>query len=242
MLTRITGVLERVDPLSAGGSSAPGGGASSSGCASCVVALDVGLAYEALLPSYTAASLLDRVGDRLTLRTVEVYEQSASGGNITPRLLGFLTDDDRRFFEALTRVKGLGPKRALRLMAAATAHIALAVEREDMKFLKTLPEVGPKLAETIARELKGKVAEFIDARTREVEVKGVGKAAGATNAASAPAVASDGLSPEARQAVMALVRLGQSESDAHRMVRAALDRDPALANADDILAASFGVR
>ena len=228
MLTRIAGELERVEPASNAGAS---------GCASCVVGLEIGLAYEALLPSYTAAALLERVGQRVTLHTIEIYEQSASGGNITPRVLGFASEDDRRFFELVTKVKGLGPKRVLRMMAAPTAQIALAIEREDAKFLKTLPEVGPKLAETIARELKGKVAAFVDARTRDVEVKSMGSGAKAQVSAGA-----SGLSPEAQQAATALVRLGQSESEASRMVRAALERNENLVNADEILAAAFGAR
>lgn len=231
MLTRIAGELERVETASNAGSS---------GCASCVVGLEIGLAYEALLPSYTAAALLERVGQRVTLHTVEIHEQGASGGNITPRLLGFASEDDRRFFEAVTKVKGLGPKRVLRLMAAPTAQIALAIEREDAKFLKTLPEVGPKLAETIARELKGKVAAFVDARAREVEVKSPG--AGVKSQAGASSGAMVGLSSEAQQAAVALVRLGQSEAEAARMVRAALERNEDLARADEILAAAFGAR
>src|SRR5690606_9655163 len=208
-------VLERVETASNAGAS---------GCASCVVALEVGLAYEVLLPSYTAAALFERIGEPVTLHTVEVHEQGASGGNITPRLLGFASEDERRFFETLAKVKGLGAKRVLRLMAAPTAQIALAVEREDVKFLKSLPEVGPKLAESIARELKGKVAAFVDARSREVEVTG-GAGAGRAPAA-AGGLGGAGLSPEAQQAALALVRLGHGEADAQRMVRAALERDP----------------
>jgi Holliday junction DNA helicase RuvA len=230
MLTRITGQLERVEPVSNAGAS---------GCASCVVGLDIGLAYEALLPSYTAAELIERTGERVTLHTVEVLEQGASGGNITPRVLGFASEDDRRFFDLLTKVKGLGAKRVLRLMAAPTAQIALAIEREDAKFLKSLPEVGPKLAETIARELKGKATPFVDARAREVEVKG---AVGANAKTGSVNASMNGLSAEAQQAALALVRLGQSESDAQRMVRLALERDESLAGADEILAAAFGAR
>lgn len=228
MLTRVTGILERVETLTGGGV-AP----------AATVALPIGIAYEALLPASTAASLVDRVGETITLHTVEVYEQGAQGGNITPRLLGFLSEDERRFFELLTKVKGLGPKRVLRLLAAPTAQIALAIEREDIKFLKTLPEVGPKLAETISRELKGKATPFVDARTREVEVKG---APGAP-ARTPPGVETlRGLSAEAQQALAALVRLGQNPAEAERMVRAATARDEGLASADEILAAAFGAR
>ncbi|MBX3353607.1 MAG: hypothetical protein KF684_11800 [Phycisphaeraceae bacterium] len=228
MLTRVTGTLEKVETLSGGGV-AP----------LAVVALPIGIAYEALLPAYAAASLVDRVGETVTLHTVEVYEQGAQGGNITPRLLGFVSEDERRFFELLTKVKGLGPKRVLRLLAAPTAQIALAIEREDVKFLKTLPEVGPKLAETIARELKGKATPFVDARTRDIEVK-----AGAPGARGTPAAASamQGLSAEAQQAALALVRLGQNEADAQRMVRLAIERNGSLERADEILAAAFGAR
>ena len=41
----------------------------------------------------------------------------ANGGNLEPRLIGFLRRDDKKFFEKFITVKGIGPKKALKALA-----------------------------------------------------------------------------------------------------------------------------
>jgi len=201
VLARVTGTLESVDAS--------------------VALIGVGdVAYEAMVPAHLAQTLTGRTGERVTLHTVEHLEAVAQGAAFRPRLIGFGSRAERAFFERLTRVKGLGTRRALRAMARPAGEIAAAISRRDTAFLQTLPEIGKRLAETVVAELHGKVDEFGSA--------GEHRAGAVVTVASA-----------AQQAVAALERLGQSRAEAERLVGRAVERDPALDTPDAILAAAF---
>jgi Holliday junction DNA helicase RuvA len=74
-----------------------------------------------------------------------------------PRLLGFLTRDERAAFRLLTAIQGVGPKAALALLDVLTPQeLAAAVARDDRASIGRANGVGPKLAQRIATELKGK--------------------------------------------------------------------------------------
>jgi holliday junction DNA helicase RuvA len=89
------------------------------------------------------------------------------GGHLTPKLVGFLDPLDREFFEAFTTVPGVGFMRALKCLVRPLNEIAMAIEGGDTAFLKGLPFVGPKTAERIVTELRGKMAKFALARTEQ---------------------------------------------------------------------------
>lgn len=80
------------------------------------------------------------------------------------RLYGFLTKDERKAFQALQSVQGVGPKAALAVLDVLTpGQLAQAVAHEDKAAVGRASGVGPKLAQRIVIELKGKilqVAEF----------------------------------------------------------------------------------
>ena len=59
-------------------------------------------------------------------------EGQANGAVFRPRLVGFTSDRDRRFFELLTSVKGIGYRKALRALAMPIATIARAVAEKDV--------------------------------------------------------------------------------------------------------------
>ena len=120
------------------------------------------------------------------------------------RLYGFLDKDERQTFIALLGVQGVGPKAALAVLDVLTpAQLAQAVAHEDKTSIGRANGVGPKLAQRIAIELKGKVlfsGDFIPAAP-------IAKAA-------VPSVAGD--------AVAALIGLGVAEQQARVAVDAAL--------------------
>ena len=123
--------------------------------------LQVGpIVYEVLIPASDEPVLQAAVGQELTFHTVFYLQGDASGGNIEPRLIGFLRIQDKRFFEKFITVKGIGPRKALRALALPTGEIAQAIESKDARFLTQLPEVGKRTAEQIVAELSGKVKEF----------------------------------------------------------------------------------
>ena len=73
-----------------------------------------GVCYEVFVPAFALNALVNKLGQTVTLHTIEYYEGSAMGGNIYPRLVGFLEQDDRLFFIEFIKVKGLGYRKALR--------------------------------------------------------------------------------------------------------------------------------
>ena len=129
------------------------------------------MCYEILVPSGIAARLRHTPeGDRqnpLTLYTIYYIDGGLGGGHLTPKLVGFLDPLDREFFEAFTTVPGVGFMKALKCLVRPLNEIAQAIERGDTRFLQELPGIGPKMAERISTELRGKMAKFALARTEE---------------------------------------------------------------------------
>lgn len=244
MLVRLTGILESISGNEA------------------VLAVDEARAFEVLLPTYLADRLGGRhatpsaLGTRLTLHVMEYLEALNQGSAFLPRIIGFATPAEREFFELFTSVKGLGNKRALRALALEPGTIARSIAERDARALQRLPEIGPKLADLIVHELKGKV----DAMARssaitppvlvpQVEVKSkrarAGNASASTGAANPPPPPI--AHPPIRQTVDALVALGEDPSTAERMVAAAVERARAAGTAPpvlttDLLAAAYATR
>ncbi len=187
-----------------------------------------GVAREVLIPASLAPEMTTRIGEVVTLHTLEWLESGSQGTSFVPRLLGFDTPLDRRFFEVFTTVKGVGTKKALRAMARPTGEIAHLIMERDVKALQELPEIGKRLAETIVAELTGKVDPFVSLN---------GEAGGGRVVVRATAA-----NASMEQALAALVRLGETRADAERLVRRAVERAPEGASADEILAAAFEAR
>lgn len=73
-------------------------------------------------------------------------------------LYGFDTKESRNLFEELISVSGIGPKSALSILASGKPdQIEYAIENQDVKFLTKFPGIGPKSAQQIILDLKGKL-------------------------------------------------------------------------------------
>jgi len=216
MITRITGILESIEANAAVITPMDENGARS------------GVSYEVLLTAATVLTMHARIGHAVTLHTLEHLEQQAQGATMIPRLLGFASPEERRFFQLFTTVKGVGSRKALRALAAPVGEVAQAIARRDVAALKRLPEIGARLAETVVAELSGKVEPYL--------------LAGATVEIKAGAASADGWSPEAEKAVGALVRLGEARQEAESRVRRAVQGARPGASADEIVAAAFAAQ
>ncbi|MEQ8769343.1 MAG: Holliday junction branch migration protein RuvA [Phycisphaerales bacterium] len=190
------------------------------------VEISPGVVLEVLAPAYLAERLSGRTGE-VTLHTKTVLESTTQGASFVPRLIGFESAADRKFFELMTGVKGLGTRKALRAMTIEPAAIAGAVSREDAKALEKLPEIGKRLAQTIVAELSGKVDGFLTG----VEIASLDAAA-----VSEP----KGLPGIAGEAVEALVALGEGRADAERKIQAVLAKDGSIESVDALVGAAFG--
>jgi Holliday junction DNA helicase RuvA len=125
------------------------------------------------------------------------------------RLFGFRTDAERDWFRVLQSVQGVGSKVALAILSTlAPGDLATALATRDKGAVARAPGVGPKLAERIVNELKGKAPVF-----------------GAVDPALAGLsdAVEDGRAPaSARDAISALVNLGYQQAQASAAVAAAL--------------------
>jgi Holliday junction DNA helicase RuvA len=76
-------------------------------------------------------------------------------------LFGFHTEGERRLFEKLISVSGIGPKLAQTALSGMSSEdLASAIAQADVRRLSTIPGVGKKTAERMALELKDKMGEI----------------------------------------------------------------------------------
>ena len=84
-------------------------------------------------------------------------------------IYGFYDQSEKRFFEQLLTVSGVGPKAALSILSSGTPEtLALAIINEDESSLTLAPGVGKKLAQRVILELKDK----IEKETKGLKVSG----------------------------------------------------------------------
>lgn len=75
-------------------------------------------------------------------------------------IFGFYTLEEKRCFEMLLGVSGVGPKAALSILSAATPEgLALAIFNGDEKAITAAQGVGKKLAQRIILECKDKMSK-----------------------------------------------------------------------------------
>lgn len=182
-----------------------------------------GITREVLTCAHRAAVLQGAVGQEIEFLTIEYLESHGQGSSFIPRIVGFATPGEKRIFELLTTVKGIGNRKALRAMASECEDIARWIATRDVAGLTSLPEIGKKLAETIIAELASKCAAFAGAYV-ELSARGGGTAiqAGAID-----------------QAIAALIALGDARTEAEGRVRLALVREPTLDTTEQIIAAAL---
>lgn len=166
--------------------------------------LEVGLMLcELLVPAADVGTLRGQIGQEMTFHTVFYLEGDSSGGNIEPRLVGFLRPEDRSFFQLFITVKGIGPKKALRALILPVGQIAQAIESKDARALCELPQIGKRMAELIVAELAGKVEKFA--------LSGYEKG-------STRSLPPSKRTPAEEDAIAALVALGERRGDAEHLL------------------------
>jgi Holliday junction DNA helicase RuvA len=133
-------------------------------------------------------------------------------------LFGFARQDEKRLFEQLLTVSGVGPKGALAVLSCMGADgLRLAVVSADSKQIAKTPGIGTKTAQKIILELKDKV-NLEDTLRTDTGMERV--TAGTLSGARA-------------DTVMALAALGYSEAEALQAVKR-VDA-PEDATSDEIL-------
>jgi holliday junction DNA helicase RuvA len=150
-----------------------------------------GVGYEVVVP-LGVMERLPPAGSDVTLATELVVREDGWS------LYGFLDESERRFFQRVTSISGVGPRIGIALMSAlGVERGARALREKNIGLLSSVSGIGKKTAERLALELGEKVEEF-----------------SAAPAADVPA--------GAEAALKALERLGYAAPEADRAIRQAL--------------------
>src|SRR6202041_4183736 len=117
-----------------------------------VEAAGVGYDVSISVPTFTA---LPSVGTEASLHIhTQVSEDQIA-------LFGFLEREEKRLFERLITVSGVGPKLAIKILSGLSSERTVqAIRGQDHAQLTRIPGVGKKLAERLVVELKDKLDDF----------------------------------------------------------------------------------
>jgi Holliday junction DNA helicase RuvA len=207
MLTKLTGVLNRVLDEEARVQVGP-------------------FEYQVLIPEFVRRQIQTRTGTELTFHILEYYDGGQNTNRIVPRKIGFLSEDELDFFELFCTVDKIGSKKALKAMGRPIKEMADAIQRQDVKWLTTMPGIGKQSAEQIIATLKNKVTKFA--------------------MASAPRELPDGTTVEVvvsgnvfEDAYAALLTLGLSPVDARNRLDAAVVGGKSYTSVEDLISAVF---
>jgi|SRR5579875_2610564 len=128
-------------------------------------------------------------------------------------LYGFLDLKEKRLFERLITVTGVGPRLAITILSGLDPERTVsAIRAQDHATLTHIPGVGKKLAERLVVELKDKLEDM---------------------AVVPVAVASVG--PAAEDVLSALTNLGYQRPAAQKAIESAVDKDKSVASDFDSL-------
>lgn len=169
-----------------------------------VVQTSGGIAYEVTVP-LGVMERLPGIGASVMLATELVVREDGWS------LYGFLDESERRLFQRLLTVNGVGPRIAIAFLSTLGAERgAKAIQKKDLATLSSVSGVGRKLAERLALELSDKLGELVGGQPAPLD---------------APA----------RAALAALERLGYGGTEAERALRQALAGDGGDADAEALV-------
>lgn len=189
-----------------------------------------GLGYEVLVPGFLVMQLADRVGQPVTLFTMDYLEGSATSGNLIPRLAGFTSEAEKAAFQQILSVKGFGVRKALKALAVPIEQVAAAVEQGDTVSLSRLPGVGKRTAEQIVATLRGKLAAIA------MQDKLLSKINGQVGQAQAP------LNQAQADALQVMIAWGDRRVDAEQYLRRAGEAHKDLKTPEEWVRAAYKIK
>lgn len=177
--------------------------------------------YQVFIAESTRRQLQSAVGQPASLHTIYYHDGDPSRGRVTPRLVGFLSEVEREFFEMFCSVDGVGAKKALRAMVRPVQDIAVMIEEQDVKGLSSLPGIGAATAERVIAKLRRKMSKFALLVARQVPY------------------AADVQRDVVEETFNALRTLGHSEADSRRLLDGALKSKRKFADVEAMLQAIY---
>ena len=129
-------------------------------------------------------------------------------------LFGFFDLPEKRLFERLLSISGIGPRLAITVLSGIdAARLVAAIRGGDHASLVKIPGIGKKTAERVVLELKDKLDDL----------------------AAAPATQIVSLGHAGDDTLSALINLGYARPVAQKAIEAAIARDPAARDSFEAL-------
>jgi Holliday junction DNA helicase RuvA len=173
-----------------------------------VVETPGGVGYEVVVP-LGVMERLPATGAEITLATELVVREDGWS------LYGFLDEAERKFFQRLISVSGVGPKIGIAVLSTlGVSRGARALREKNIALLSSVNGIGRKTAERLALELGEKVEDFTDVPSTAVP-------AGAEAALKALERLGYGV-PEADRAIRQALAGNGTETETETLVRRAL--------------------
>ena len=111
-----------------------------------------GIGYEIIVSDKTAGKLQGESSESVRLFTHFHVKEDAE------ELYGFYSTEEKRIFELLISISGVGPKAAMAILSAHTPEsFTMAVLSDDAKSISAAQGIGLRTAQKIILELKDKV-------------------------------------------------------------------------------------
>ncbi|MCL2563063.1 MAG: Holliday junction branch migration protein RuvA [Oscillospiraceae bacterium] len=130
-----------------------------------------GVGYAIYTTSTSQAEL--KIGEAGKLFTYNVIREDCFD------LYGFATLGEKRCFELLISVSGVGPKAALSILSSTTPEgLAMAILAEDEKTITVAQGIGKKIAQRVILELKDKMGKDAPVLTGGAKIALTPQAAG----------------------------------------------------------------
>src|SRR5512142_3081197 len=131
-----------------------------------VIVEAAGVGYDLVISVPTYASL-PALGAEVALHVHTHVREDALA------LYGFLALEEKKLFEKLIGVSGIGPKLAITVLSMPAEEIVAAIRGNDLPRLTRIPGIGKKTAERMVLELRDKLDTFgvapVAAAARPVE-------------------------------------------------------------------------
>ena len=116
-----------------------------------------GLIYEVFVSVNCSSAIIDK---KVKLFTTQIIKEDSNN------LYGFLDINEKKLFDTVIKINGVGPKVAMAICSTFTpSSFAQIVETNDVSMLKRVPGIGPKGASRILVELSGFVVTTEDGAT-----------------------------------------------------------------------------
>jgi len=110
------------------------------------VSIDTGVTYEMYIGVYAIPEIQKKMegNEFLEFHTYHYLEGNVTSSQMIPRLIGFLSKEERDFFIRFIKVPGISARSGIKALGISPDLIADAIANSNLPVLNKLPGIGKK--------------------------------------------------------------------------------------------------